>query len=266
MNYTIVIPVYNKEKTVAKAVNSALSQTLPATQVVVVDDASTDHSLQVLKPFMTHSSFKLIQMEKNSGISMVLNRALKEIDTPYFLQLDGDDWLEPTAGEKLILALENNPKAAFAYGNHLLWEYDTSGGLVMRKAIQQPPFHTKYDFLLKLGYMLNPRCYRTACVRQTGGFDTHDPWQGRYYEDARMVIRLAEKYAWVHVPEILHNVLIDQKKSREKIPMYNHLRKTFYEEMLKRWGNEYLPLWHTASTGRLILQGLIPNPQRKKEN
>lgn len=266
MAYTIVIPVYNKEKTVAKAVQSALNQTLPAASVLVVDDASTDNSRRVLEPFQTHPSFRLIQMDKNRGIGMVLNRALKEIKTPYFLQLDGDDWLEPKAGEKLISALEKNPKAAFAYGNHLLWEYKGHKELIPVKAIHQPPFQTKYDFLLKLGYMLNPRCYRTSSVRAVGGFCTDDPWQGRYYEDARMVIRLAEKYAWVHVPEILHNVLIDRKKSAQKIPMYNYLRKTFYEEMLKRWGNEYLPIWHTASTGRLILIGLVPNPQKKNKN
>jgi hypothetical protein len=112
--------------------------------------------------------------------------------------------------------------------------------------------------------MLNPRCYRTQCVWEIGGFDTDDPWGGRYYEDARMVIRLAEKYAWVHVPELLHNVLIDREKSEQKIPMYNHLRKTFYEEILKRWGNEYLPVWKTAATGRVILQALVPNPNRPK--
>ena len=262
MSYTIVIPVYNKEETLYKAVNSALNQTLPPDEVLVVDDASTDHSLLALEPFMDNPCLKLIQMPQNSGTAKVLNKALEHINTPYFLQLDGDDWLEPVAGEKLVTALQKNQAAAFAYGNHMLWEYNANLGLKPVKQLIQPPFNNKYDFLLKLGYMLNPRCYRTEYVRKLGGFDTDDPWEGRYYEDARMVIRLAEYYEWIHVPEILHNVLIDRKKSAQKIPMYNRLRKEFYEKMLQKWGNEYLPVWHTASTGRIILQALIPNPKR----
>ncbi|MNP66950.1 hypothetical protein D3C76_1627210 [compost metagenome] len=73
-----------------------------------------------------------------------------------------------------------------------------------------------------------------------------------------MIIRLAAQHSWIHVPELLHNVRINRQKSEDKIKYYNHLRKTFYEDMLKQWGSKYEPVWKTASTGRIVLEALKP--------
>lgn len=259
MVYTIVIPVYNKEATILRAVHSALQQTLKPQEILIIDDCSTDDSMLQLEPLLHSGPLRVLQMAENSGISKVLNAALCQIKTPYFIQLDGDDWLEQTACERLIGAMESCPEAAFSYGDHRLWECHGKGQLSFHKEWRQPLFHSKYDMLLKLGYMLNPRCYRTECVKAVGGWLVDDPWEGRYYEDARMVIRLASRYKWIHLPELLHNVTISQKKSQSKIPMYNELRKSFYEAMLMEWGGEYKPVWETASTGRIILKELRPN-------
>lgn len=256
MEYTIVIPVFNKELHLYRAVKSALTQTLPPSSILVVDDASTDQSIMQLEEFMSDPRLHIISLQENLGISKVLNTALERITTPYFLQLDGDDWLEPQAAQKLVTALEHQPSAAFAYANHQFWEYNEQYELVFIQPVIQPHFKDKYDLLLKLGYMVNPRCYRTSCVRSVGGWITNDPWQGRYFEDARMIIRLAAQFPWIHLPEILHNVTIDRARSTSKIPMYNHLRKTFYEEMLTQWGNQYIPVWKTSSTHRIFLYDL----------
>ncbi|MFD1175769.1 glycosyltransferase family 2 protein [Paenibacillus puldeungensis] len=257
-NYTIVIPNYNKEKTLYRAVKSAAQQSLSPELILIIDDASTDRSLTELKSFSNDPRIRLVHMKTNVGISKALNEALKYITTPYFIQLDGDDWLEPQAAERLVKSLDKRPKAAFSYANHRLWEADAKGKLKCTDHVLQPLFENKYDFLLKLGYMLNPRCYRTDCVRNVQGWLTNDKWEGRYFEDARMVIRLAARYEWVHVPELLHNVTIDRAKSQQKMFYYNHLRKSFYEEMLKHWGDRYEPVWETASTGRILLKGLKP--------
>ncbi|MNP01339.1 hypothetical protein D3C76_931500 [compost metagenome] len=166
--------------------------------------------------------------------------------------------MEENTAEKLVKAMHNEPTAAFAFGDHRLWEMNLQGELTLVDEVHQPSFKNKYDFLLKLGYMLNPRCYRTECVRRVNGWITSDSWDGRYYEDARMIIRLAALYSWVHIPELLHNVRINRQKSNDKIQYYNPLRKSFYEEMLIQWGNLYEPVWKTASTGRVVLKELKP--------
>ncbi|MNV92373.1 hypothetical protein D3C71_1869640 [compost metagenome] len=73
-----------------------------------------------------------------------------------------------------------------------------------------------------------------------------------------MIIRLAALYSWVQIPELLHNVRINRQKSYDKIQYYNPLRKSFYEEMLRQWGNLYEPVWKMAATGRVVLKELKP--------
>lgn len=256
--YTIVIPNYNHEQTIVEAINSAIRQSLSPEAILVVDDASTDRSLEKLHFFDNNPKVQIISMEKNCGISHVLNAALPHIKTSYFIQLDADDWMEENTAEKLVKAMHNETKAAFAFGDHRLWEMNSQGELALVDEVHQPSFKNKYDFLLKLGYMVNPRCYRTECVRGVNGWITSDPWDGRYYEDARMIIRLAALYSWVQIPELLHNVRINRQKSYDKIQYYNPLRKSFYEEMLRQWGNLYEPVWKMAPTGRVVLKELRP--------
>ncbi|WP_110927980.1 glycosyltransferase family 2 protein [Bacillus massiliglaciei] len=258
MEYTIVIPVYNKEEYVYRAVQSALNQTLPPASILIIDDCSTDSSMMQLEPFLGDPRLKIIQFKKNAGISKVLNKALDTITTPYFIQLDGDDWLEPQAGEKLITALHHNPSAAFAFGNHTLWTYNDQYELVLMRNMIQPHFTNKYDFLLKLGFMVNPRCYRAESIKEIGGWITDDPWEGRYLEDARMIIRLAGKFSWIHIPELLHNVYYDPIKGKKKFPIYNEVRKSFYEDILISWGDLYTPIWNVNSAQVVYLEKLVP--------
>ncbi|MNO20282.1 putative glycosyltransferase EpsE [compost metagenome] len=257
-SYTIVIPVYNHEKTVAQAVRSALKQTWSPELILIMNDASTDDSLKTLYPFTQDAKVRLISMGNNIGISNIMNVALSYITTPYFIQLDADDWLEANAAERLIKGLHRAPEAAFSFGNHRLWEQNADGTVSCIDQVLQPKFKNKYDFLLELGYMINPRCYRTPCVREVNGWVINDPWNGRYYEDARMIIRLASQYSWVQLNDLLHNVRINRKKSSDKKKYYNFLRVSFYEEILKRWGDQYEPVWKLASTGRIVLEKLNP--------
>ncbi|ENH96604.1 family 2 glycosyl transferase [Gracilibacillus halophilus YIM-C55.5] len=256
LRYTIVIPNYNHAPTVIQAIRSALDQRLQPEKVLIIDDQSTDQSESVIRDQVKSNKIQFYQMKKNSGISTVLNTALKQIQTPYFIQLDSDDWLDPNAARKLVQGLAAQPNAGISYANHYLWRENDSGELVKKQEVIQPTFANKYDWLLKLGYMVNPRCYRTSAVRAVGGWIIDDPWKGRYYEDARMVLRLVARFGWVHVPEFLHNVRHDVNRSSAKIKYYNHLRKTFYEKLLQEWGNEYKPIWETAPTGRIVLKEL----------
>lgn len=256
MKYTVVVPNYNHEATIIEAINSALKQSMSPETILIIDDASTDRSLEKLTVFKDNPKIKIVTLDKNSGISYVLNTALSHIQTKYFIQLDPDDWMEQNSAELLISGLVNDPAAAFSFADHRLWELDEQNELRCVNEIHQPRFENKYEFLLKLGYMLNPRCYRTECIRQINGWVTNDHWGGRYYEDARMIIRLAALYSWVHIPELLHNVRVNRQKSHSKVPYYNVLRKSFYEDILQQWGNHFEPVWEIAPTGRIILKQL----------
>jgi len=98
---SIIIPAHNTENYIARAINSALGQTLTNLEVIVVDDASTDATLEVIKGF-TDSRLRVFVNQQNLGVSGTRNRALREAKGNWIAVLDSDDWYAPDRLEKLL--------------------------------------------------------------------------------------------------------------------------------------------------------------------
>lgn len=104
---SIVIPCYNDAKYIEQSVYSALNQTYPNKEVIVVDDGSNEETKAVLKKLEPKIT-KLITQE-NQGQSTARNVGIREAEGDYILVLDSDDYFEPAFCEKAIAVfLENN--------------------------------------------------------------------------------------------------------------------------------------------------------------
>lgn len=93
--FSIVITCHNQRNFIGDAVQSALSQTHPNREVIVVDDASTDGSDSVLESF--GNAIRLVRMETNQGVSPARNAGTALAQGEYLVYLDGDDVLKPWA-------------------------------------------------------------------------------------------------------------------------------------------------------------------------
>ena len=129
---TVVIPLYNYEQTVIEALESVRQQTLYPLDLVIVDDASTDASLErALDWVRAHPSrFNRVQILRNlanSGLAATRNAAFSAAETPYVLPLDPDNSLRPRCCEALLTALDASP-AAYAYP--VIQEYGGRTGLI----------------------------------------------------------------------------------------------------------------------------------------
>lgn len=93
---SVVIPLYNKESEIERALRSVVEQSLRPHEVIVVDDGSTDSSAAIVERFISehpNNNIRLIR-QKNSGVSAARNRAISLATTEYVALLDGDDcWL-----------------------------------------------------------------------------------------------------------------------------------------------------------------------------
>jgi glycosyltransferase involved in cell wall biosynthesis len=101
---SVIIPLYNSEKYIAQCINSVLSQTWPNKEIIVVDDGSTDSSLNIAKSF---ESVKVISQE-NKGASTARNRGLREAKGKYIQFLDADDFLSEDKISSQINALNDS--------------------------------------------------------------------------------------------------------------------------------------------------------------
>lgn len=99
---SIIIPAYNTEAYIKKAIESALEQTLTDIEVIIVDDASSDQTVEVAKSF-TDQRVKVIINQQNLGVSAARNRALRAAQGEWVAILDSDDWYAPERLEKLVL-------------------------------------------------------------------------------------------------------------------------------------------------------------------
>lgn len=97
---SVIIPAYNAEKTIARAVQSVLSSTIPV-DVWVVNDGSTDGTAQVLKSLSANSYVHIIH-QPNSGAYQARLNALKQVKTPYFGFVDADDTIESNMFERML--------------------------------------------------------------------------------------------------------------------------------------------------------------------
>ena len=108
---SIIIPVYNGSKYIAKGLYSILGQTYSAIEAVIVDDGSNDGSGETINGLInekdTGISFKYI-VQTNRGVAMARNRGLEEASGDYIMFMDQDDWLEEDCVETLVTELEKH--------------------------------------------------------------------------------------------------------------------------------------------------------------
>ena len=89
---SVVIPLYNKEKTIARAIHSVLNQTYKHFEVIIVNDGSIDNSLNIVQSIPDHR-IKIIT-KKNGGVSSARNTGIKAATCSCIAFLDSDDmWL-----------------------------------------------------------------------------------------------------------------------------------------------------------------------------
>lgn len=129
----IIIAAYNAEKTIARAVTSALAQSGVA-EVVVVDDASTDNTLAAAQSANDGTNrLKCLRQPKNAGPSAARNRAIAESTSPWLAVLDADDFMEENRIANLLAYAD---QADFIADN--MWQLPENNLNAPRKSLLDP--------------------------------------------------------------------------------------------------------------------------------
>jgi len=148
IKFSVVIPLYNKEKEIANTLNSVLNQSYKADEIIVVDDGSTDGSAKIVESFT--KKFKEIKLIKqnNMGVSAARNRGIEESENEYICFIDADDlWKEDFLYEikKLI---EDFPEAILYSTSHMM--IDENGNFIKSKISLDKNFRGYIDNFIKV--------------------------------------------------------------------------------------------------------------------
>lgn len=267
--FSIVIPLYNKEKTIGRALRSVVNQTEQSFEVIVVNDGSTDNSTFVVSSFNDHR-FRLINQE-NRGVSEARNRGIVEARHDLIAFLDADDvWLPTFLETVLNLYHKYNSCGVFATNYFFQNPNGKYQQTVIRNLPKQPWEGILTDYF-SVAAISDPPLWSSAIavkkqvISSVGMF----PAGVTLGEDLLTWARLAGTcpIAYTTTP---HSVYILRKKLGTPVGVPDKI--DFVGEELKLLLNKqsdtiplkrYIALWHKMRTSQYLQNGL--NREARKE-
>lgn len=200
---SIVIPVYNSEKTIRETINSVLAQTFTDLEIIVINDGSSDRTAAVVQQI--NDSRINIYNYLNGGPATSRNRGIKKSQGEYLSFIDGDDLWAKDKLEIQYQALQDNPQAAVAYSG-TDW-IDEQGNFLRHASAPGPSGHIyAYALLYNLfGSGSNFLVRREALFAVQASDEDFDSFFDEFTkpsEDWDLCIRLAKKYEFVAIPQV----------------------------------------------------------------
>ena len=102
MKLTVIIPAYNVDNYIERCIKSVCNQTEKEIEIIVVNDGSTDKTKEIVEELQKNDRRIILVNKENGGLSSARNAGIDLAIGRYICHLDGDDWIEPTAYEKML--------------------------------------------------------------------------------------------------------------------------------------------------------------------
>lgn len=251
---SVVIPVYNGEKTIKETLDSILHQTVSDLEILIINDGSQDSTLEIV----TSIQDPRIQIFSypNAGLAASRNRGIKLASTDYISFIDADDLWTADKLEAQYEALQSNPQVAVAYS----WtDYIDDSSQFLRRGSHITVNGNAHAKLLVIDFLENGSnaLIRKQALIDVGGFDESLPAA----EDWDIFLKLAAKYSFVAVPspQILYRISANSMSAnvvRQEAACLKVLDRAFNQapkslQYLKRYslGNLYKYLTAKALDG-----------------
>ncbi len=221
---SVVIPTYNRAGMLRAAVKSVLAQTVPVSEIAVVDDGSTDETPTVIDQLVTQGApIIYLRGPHRNQRGTARNRGVEATGAPVVAFLDSDDLWLPERVERQLMGLASMPDAGFAFCN--LRRFDENGLMPGRPYL---PMTADYngdilgDVLEEALAVSSTLMVRREAFERVGGFTNL-----RMNEDYEITLRLATSYSASYLSEPL--VLIREHAGRTsrsygEMPLLDYIR------------------------------------------
>ena len=195
---SVLMPAYNSQRYVGAAVESVLAQTFTDFELILVDDGSSDGTLDILKKFAARDPRVRLISRPNTGIVAALNDAIAAARGEFFARMDSDDICEPTRLQIQLDYMREHPDCVLLGTNVMLMDGD---GARIGPMPDVCSGHDRIDHaLLRRGWpIVHPAVMmRADAVRKVGGYIGKCP-----NEDHDIFLRLAEIGQVENLPQVL---------------------------------------------------------------
>lgn len=223
---TVFIPVHNRQQYIGQTIQSVLNQSFGDFQLLLVDDGSTDNSVEIMRSYRD-ARITLIENGANLGIPKTRNIGLEHAEGEYLAILDSDDLMHKDRLKKQKKFLDKNKD----YAGVGSWSrYIDDQDRVARWLVMRPISHAKIKASLLFHCAIHNRTFmaRTSLMRELQ-YDT----DFRRCQDYELLHRLAKNYKLHNLPEIL----VSGRKHNQQITsntrdLGDRLKKVIFSRML----------------------------------
>ena len=270
---SIVIPLYNKEKQIAHTLQSVLRQTFQEFEIVIVDDGSTDHSVEEVEK-VQDARIRLIH-QQNAGVSVARNRGIREAKYDLIAFLDADDEWKPRYLETQYGLYLKYPECSVYACNY---EFRNSEGKVTPTIIRKLPFQDEDGALsnyFEMASCSHPPLWTSAVMVKKEAIQTVGcfPIGIKSGEDLLTWARLAVKYKIAYCKLPFASFSQDSSHNINQTPIRLHdngdpvgiaLQQLlpFINESQKKYFRHYLSLWYKMRTSVFLRVYDIKNTLR----
>lgn len=283
---TLIISAYNAEKTINRAIVSALRQTYKDLEIIIINDCSEDNTLNIAKQYIS-DKVRVFDSSKNSGAYFCRNYGISMSKGRYITFLDADDWIDSNHIEILhesylkfknkdyykgttISNPKNKLKMVFSSARFMKEASEGSDKFeevvidfrVLKEPIKAGPYAGSARF-----HRIEASCFfEKSLLEEFGSFDC-----ARFGADSEFLQRVSIEYgpveAWLPKSRVTYNVRVsDSSLTRDPKTGMKSAPRSFYYNTWREWHRKIKVLKETLSKDmqKDILSLYVPFPQKKR--
>ncbi len=213
---SVIMPVYNNDLFLSKAIESVLAQSFSDFELVIINDGSTDNSSKIIKDYKNNDS-RIVSIEnvENRGLIYSLNTGIKKAQGNFIARLDSDDWwLDVDKLKKQVNYLENNVECGLV--GSFAKVFDQKEIELYNLKYPTTDAEIRKEILIKNCFIHSSVLFRKSLAIVNGLYLEKE----KYVEDYGLWMRIGEKNKFANIPEYSVGYLLNEQGETQK----NNLR------------------------------------------
>lgn len=229
---SIISPCYNGEKYLHIFLDSIINQTYKNIELILINDGSTDNSLNVIKEYIRkfeNQNMKLIVLnQENKGQAAAVNLGLKHFTGECMMWMDSDDYLMPNAIQKKVCNLENNPDVDFNLCKGFVVnenDLDNPISTIFRKKTN--PDNLFYDLIVERNVVFCPGTIFVRSKALKKVIPNLNIYESREGQNWQLMLPLAYSLKYDYIDDVLFKYVVHNNS-------HSHVSRTYSEQIQRR--------------------------------